>query len=335
MTSVCLAQRTPQRSATNNNLGTQDREQQRTTREFRNLELERYKLVVKDEKNARGEFEFTCENKGFCDYIVDVTFTEQQNLQADVPQPIHLTVSPGTHRIFTMKKITLGQPDRFSWHYRFFKGVTNPKPDTNFAYLLPVAPNHTTRIFELYYIAKQFGGQPEPKGWYSAGFHVHKGDTVYAARSGRVTETLEQADLRDSSISYARGENFIEVYHKDNSFGRYRVFRDSSIFVHAGDWVEAGQPIGIAGGDKYASGPQVQFSVYYNHNEDVMKDGESTGITHHWAYVPLKFWTKGQGQGPAHLTNHATYTSEHPADVITKEMTKKEAKKWMEFHKTS
>jgi len=331
LTSICLAQRTSSR----NDLEAQDRDRERSARDLRNLELERYKIVVKYEKNSRGEFEFTCENKAFCDYIVDVTFTEEQNLQADVPQPIHITVAPGTHRIFTLRKITMGQPTRFSWHYRFFKGVTNPKPDTNFVYLLPVAPNKTTRIFELYYVAKQFGGEPEPKGWYSIGLRVHSGDTVYAARSGRVVETQEKSDIQDTSnsISYTSGENYVEIFHKDNTFGRYRVFRDSSIFVHPGDWVEAGQPIGIAGGDKYASGPQVQFSVMYNYDEDVIKDGEKTGQVRHWAYVPIQFWTKGQGA--ARLTNRSTYTSDHPADIITKEMSKKEAKKWTESHKNS
>ncbi|HEY4060657.1 MAG TPA: M23 family metallopeptidase [Puia sp.] len=329
-TSVCLAQRTnPNR---NNDLENQDLNRRRQAREVRNLELERNRIVVKDERNSRGEIEFTCENKAFCDYIVDVTFTEEQNLQADIPQPIHITVAPGTHRIFTLKKITLGQPTRLSWRYKSFRGVTNPRPDNNFSYLLPVAPGKETRISELYYVPGRFGGEPEPLGWYSLGLHVHSGDTVYAARSGRVVETLEHSEVEDtsSSISYTRGETFVQIYHKDNTFGNYRVFRDSSIFVHPGDWVEAGQPIGIAGGDKYSSGPQVQFSVTYNHDEEVVKDGESTDRVHHWAYVPIQFWTKGQGA--KHLTNHSTYTSEHPPAVITSEMSKKETKKWMENH---
>jgi len=295
------------------------------------MRLEQYKVILTHVKNIQGNYDFNCENKLFCNYILEVTFTDLQNLQSDVSLPVRITVAPGTRRVFTLRKITNG-PVHISYRYKYFKGCTDPKPDTAFTYLLPVAPGKQTRIFELYYIAKQFGGESEPQGWYAAGFHVHSGDTVFAARSGRVTETLEQADLKDTGISYARGENFVEICHNDCSFARYRVFKDSSIFVHAGDWVEAGQPLGIAGGDKYASGPQVQFSVYYNHDEEVTKNGEPTEKIHHWAYIPLQFWTKGQRQG--RLANHTVCTSEHPADLVTQEMSKKEAKKWASNHKS-
>jgi hypothetical protein len=49
--------------------------------------------------------------------------------------------------------------------------------------------------------------------------------------------------------------------------------------------------------------------------------------------VTPSFWAKEQGS--IHLTNHSTYTSEFPNPLITKEMSKKDAKKWMEDHKSS
>jgi hypothetical protein len=325
--SFCIAQR-----MTNDNFRTQEREAARSRRETNRLEMEQHKIVLTYQRDAQGNIDFTCENKAYCNYIVEVTFEDLRNLEADVSLPVRVTVTPGTQRIFTLKKITIGQPIHYNYHYKTFKGCTNPHADTAFAYLLPVAPGKETRSGQEYYLAQKFGGESEPRGWYALTFHVQSGDTVFAARSGRVTETLEEADIKDTGVSYARGENFVEIAHNDCSFGRYRVFRDSSIFVHAGDWVVAGQPIGIAGGDKYNSGPQVQFSVYYNYDEDVIKDGQPTGKVHHWAYVPMQFWTKDKGK--IRLTNHASYISEHPADLITREMTKKEAKKWASNHKS-
>ena len=329
---ICLAQRTD----TRNDVRANEREADRIRRDNRNMELESHRIVVKYEKNMRGDYDFTCENKTFCNYIVEVTFPELQNLQPDIllSTPIRVTVPPGTRRIFTLRKITQGEPTRMSYRYHTFKGCTNPNVDTGFTYLLPVAPGKETRIFELYYVAKKYGGESEPKDWYSLSLHVHSGDTVFAARSGRVTEVRDKADLPDSAgISYASGENFVEISHNDCSFGNYRVFRDSAIFVHPGDWVEAGQPIGIAAGERYTGGPQVQFSVYYNFEQEIIKDGQPTGGMHRWAYVPLKFWTKDQGK--IHPTNRSAYTSVHPPDLITQEMTKKEAKKWMASHKSS
>jgi len=46
----------------------------------------------------------------------------------------------------------------------------------------------------------------------------------------------------------------------------------------------------------------------------------------------LKFWIKDKGA--THLANHSAYTSEHPTELITKEMNKKDAKKYLEEHKS-
>ena len=118
-------------------------------------------------------------------------------------------------------------------------------------YKMDIPPGRETRIFELKYLASEYGNAPEPKDWYELSLHVHSGDTIYAARRGRVTETRDDATLTDSNYSYAKGENYVEVSHNDCTFGRY------------------------------------------------------------------------------------TITSEHPAELITKEMSKKDAKRYHETHKSS
>ena len=145
---------------------------------------------------------------------------------------------------------------------------------------------------------------------------------------------LAEANLTDSGYTYTQEENFVEIAHSDCTFGRYTVFKDSGIFVQPGDWVEAGQPLGIVGGEKYTEGPHVRFSVRYHLDQDVLdKDGQATDRTHHWAYVPLNFWTKDKGK--LRLAAKTPYTSEHPAELVTQEMTRKDARKWKETHKSS
>jgi len=77
-----------------------------------------------------------------------------------------------------------------------------------------------------------------------------------------VTETRDDAKLADSNYSYTKDENYVEISHNDFTLARYSVFRDSSVFVKPGEWAEAGQPIGIAGGEKYSGGPKVRFEVF-------------------------------------------------------------------------
>jgi hypothetical protein len=295
------------------------------------------KIAVRWQKTPRGEYEFICDNRSFSDYTIEVSFTEFVNLQSELPLPATVDVAPGTHTMFTLRKATGNQPARFTYHYRSFKGKPSPRIDTGFAYLLPIAPGRETRVYELYYIGQRINGESLPKDWYALSLHVNAGDTIYAARRGRVTDVRDvndNAGLPDSNYAYVREENYIEVEHNDYTFGKYTIFRNGSIFVHPGDLVEAGQPLGIAGGDKYAGGPQVRFSVFYQLRQDILdKDGNATGRTQNWAYVPICFWTKGQGK--IRLANKAAYTCECPEELITREMTKKEARKWKESHKTS
>jgi hypothetical protein len=304
-------------------------------REIRRLAREQELIYIHWIKNNRGEYEFYCDNKSFSDYTVEINFYEFINLQGNIAFPATIEVPPGLNRrLFVLQKSTLGMASRFQYHHKSYKGCPSPKVDTGFTYLLPVAPGKTAQVSELHSLATEYGDEAPPKDWYCLSWHVQPGDTVYAARRGRVTNTREHAGLQDSGYTYSSDDNYIEIEHNDCTFGKYSVFRDEAIFVHPGDWVEAGQPIGIAGGDNYASGAQVRFSVFYHLEQDVLdKDGNSTGKTRHWAYVPLYFWTRDNGK--MRLVNRSTYMADHPDDLVTREMSKKEAKKWKEKHKTS
>lgn len=298
-----------------------------------NIEHASDKIAVTYDRDATGNYVFTCHNNSFSNYVVELSFPNLDNLRSDIPVPYQMDVPPGVRRMVTLSIVTRGAPVHFNHRFRYFKGYLSAKSvDTAYAYLLPVPPGRETQIYELTYLASEYNNQPEPKGWYALSLHVHSGDTIYAARRGRVTETRENASLQDSGYTFNRGDNYIEISHGDGTFGRYTAFRDSSLFVNPGDYVEAGQPIGIAGGDRYAGGPQVRFSVYYHLEQQIQVPGEEKPKTIYMAYVPLHFWVKDHGG--IRLTNHSKYVSEHPSDLITKEMSKKEVKKWMESHKS-
>jgi hypothetical protein len=72
--------------------------------------------------------------------------------------------------------------------------------------------------------------------------------------------------------------------------------------------------------------------VYYNLGKDAFKDlGTKDYASKHLAYVPVQFWTKDTGK--LKLANNSNYVSDHPVELITKGMNKRELKKWMEKHK--
>lgn len=84
-----------------------------------------------------------------------------------------------------------------------------------------------------------------------------KGATVYAALAGRVV------DHWPSPTTYWRGHPiFGGLIVLDHGGGLFTLSGHlSSSYVHEGDWVEAGQPIGIIGDTGIATGRHLHFEV--------------------------------------------------------------------------
>lgn len=284
--------------------------------EIRRLEHEKNNVYVHFEKDAQGNYQFLCDNNTFSDYTVEVSFSELSDLQADVQFPTRITVSPGRNKtLFRLKRSGPSAVPHLSYSYKAYKGCAWAKPDTAYTYLLPIAPGHGSEIVEL----RPFRPMAD---WYYLSLHVRAGDTVYAARGGRVTGALDNAATPGSNANFSEENNYIEIEHNDCTFGKYSVFKNGGIFVQPGDQVVAGQPIGIAGDEHYIGGPQVRFCVFFNREQP---DHSRT-----WGYVPLYFWTKDNGR--MRLVNRSTYVADYPADVVTREMSRKQARKWKEQH---
>jgi hypothetical protein len=288
-------------------------------------------VEVKYEADAKGNYKFSCENRGYCQYIVEVSFTDLQNLRADFKMPFIGDVRPGPNLLFTLSKENTALPSNFRFSYRYVKGCVKPKVNMDYTYLLPVAPGQETQSREMDYFLKRFWNDPAPNDWYAISIKMKAGDTVYASRRGTVTEVKDNANLKESGYEMASTDNFIEIYHQDCSFARYQVLKDKSIFVEAGQLVEAGDPIGIVGGEKYVSGPHLRFCVYYTVDKEAFTDYDKANRTSPLAYVPIQFWTKDTGK--LKLVNDSKYTSEHPTQVIIEEMNKRDLKKWTAKHK--
>jgi len=198
-----------------------------------------------------------------------------------------------------------------------------PKINPEFVYLLPVGSGKTTKAQPLEFL--QVGSAPKPKDYYALIFKVNAGDTIYAARRGIVYLVKDAANLSGEGYTYSSKDGLIEIFHEDCSFGHYQVF-DKSL-VKEGQQVEAGDPIAIAGGEKYVSGAHVRFYVYYNFEQKFDKKyNDGTDVKNYWAYVPLVFYT--QEEKAKMLTMNKEYTCEKPESIIIQEMSKRELKNW-------
>jgi Peptidase family M23 len=284
-------------------------------------------VTYERDRDGKG-YIFECQNNSFISYTVTVTFSNLSNLSADVTLPYQVTVSPGKTRLFQLKQTSesMGTPN-FNYSTSYRKGCEKTKTDTLFAYLLPISPNKTTKVTELYNIGQKFGNTSAPKDWYALAFNVSEGDTIFAARKGIVGAIASNREPLGESLAYNSEVNFVEIQHEDCTFAKYELFKKGGIFVQEGDIVQAGQPLGIISSNNYVGGSQARFSVSYSFVEPVVKGGKKTDEKHYYAYVPVRFWVNNAVEK---LVTNTKYTSEHPEVLIVKEMTKKEKKRRLE-----
>ncbi len=282
-------------------------------------------VEVTYEQKSDNTYVFKSTNRMHCDFWVKVEFTHLQNLRGSTVLPYEGIASPGTSNLFTLKPMQEGGPSTFQYTYRYRKGRPDPNVNMSIVYLMPVAPGKKSQVMTISYLG-EMAGESKPKDWYALGFKMQAGDTVFAARRGKVSAAYDAAQIDKENLVYARDDNYVEIEHEDHSFGIYQLFRNGGVFAKPGQVVEAGEPLGIIGGENYQAGPHLRFSVFYSHLEKVYRNKEETDRQHYWAYVPVHFYTENNPK--VLLLPNKTYTSFHPETVITQEMNKRDLKRW-------
>lgn len=270
--------------------------------------------------DSKGNCKFYCTNENYCDYTVEVYFSELVNYNWQVQLPYQGVVNHGRNFLFSLDAGDPVKQSSFLYGTTSYKGCNNPKINQNFSYLLPISAGQTTEPIVLEYL-KINENDRAPKGYYALGFMLNAGDTIFAARRGVVSELRDTSSLALSDYVYSSDDNYMEIFHKDCTFGRYEVFKES--LVSLGQHVEAGDPIAIAGGENYTSGSHVRFFVIY---VDQKLDKNTSERTNSWAYVHLFFCTAENENAP--LIYDRKYTCVKPESVITQEFSKRELKKW-------
>jgi murein DD-endopeptidase MepM/ murein hydrolase activator NlpD len=300
--------------------------------------------------DTHGNYVFSCTNRAYCDYVLDVSFTTLNNAKSDHPLPFEAEVRPGINKLFTISAVNAKDDIKINYKSSYRKGCLHPVVNPDFTYLLPIAPGKEAQAYIIGEIPASIGAGGAGAGGAGAGaggagtgagtgrngaagrsagsgglgggtaardsgyaiqLKMKAGDTIYAARRGVVTGIDAGNGENDAGIS-VRGElNTIEIVQGDCSFGEYGVLQKNGALVRPGQVVEAGTPIGLVGGDKYGRGSDVRFSVgYYDGQRKIQ--------------IPLQFWTKKNGKGM--LKHGGTYISEHPRAIVLQEMPREKKK---------
>ncbi|MDR2937988.1 MAG: M23 family metallopeptidase [Prevotellaceae bacterium] len=274
-----------------------------------------------DEHNI--ELRFT--NNLYVPIILRVTFEDANSIGGGVLSPYTTAISA---RGVTSITLPRKENANYRYSYRYWWGCRNPKVETDYPYLIPVGKNGETKVSKLVLINKKYGMKEKvpAKSYYATSFYAPKGDTVYAARRGTVFNLKNDVDLKYSGYTMSTEENAVHIMHKDCSYAWYSVL--SQILVKDGQEVEAGQPIAIVGGDKYASGNHVRFSVIHSYYCDTC---DNRAGAYGKAFVKPKFY-QSNGAIDTLMRNSNIYTAAHPDEIITREMSRRELKKWRKAH---
>ena len=276
-------------------------------------------VTIDVQYNSNGEPVFYAVNSSNIPYTVTVHFS---NLQFTLPRPRpHIaTVKPGRSKLTTLERSGLQDGAiRFRYRYSYNLGCHETKPDEDIEYLLPIAEGKETTAYELTHIAEYI--KKESRGdFYGLSFSANHGDTIFAARRGIVGRYEMQFEDEEVSKNYTTKENNLEVIHEDCTFGQYKILKKGSLLVNPGERVEAGQPLAVVPPNENPSKEHFRFLVIYrNPNPDELEN-------RYWKYVKPVFRTSVlKSVSPE---NGVSYKAVHPEEVITKEMSRRERRRW-------
>lgn len=231
-------------------------------------------------------------------------------------------------RILTMKPIDEERPmDVDVARVGIARGYRSKNLDSSFVYRLPYSTSKSAvRALSLYNLdERHFDGNPA-RGWKAFEFALERGDTVFAVRKGQVILVIDQYDLlpKGMEASYNSQSNDVVVEHPDGTLGSYQVFERGSICVREGDVVYPGTPLGRAGTFSENGNYMIRFFVSYpdtnpNYNED---DPNNSSVFEQVYYNPHFLTPEGVRQ----LTHRESYRSASSAELVQREMTKRELK---------
>ncbi|MDO5665411.1 MAG: hypothetical protein Q4G63_09165 [Bacteroidia bacterium] len=272
-------------------------------------------IIVEHNDNKTLDFSFRKYEPG--SYTLYIHFDKLENSQY-YPREISLTSNAGS--LFTLRPQNSDVGINYSYRYRYISGICNPRElDSAFVYLLPYAPNSEVRILEASYVGKTYLNHKEPKGWKSYYFEGKELDSVFAVRKGIVTKVIDENDF-NQDVSFTTERNSIRIEHPDGSTATYTGFAKGKIVVKKGDEVLPHTFLGSLKNDHEMGNDMLSLSMSFLSNTGFKEGGKAE----YTMFAPV-FYTL---EGATKLVHGKQYIVAATDEIITKEMTRKEKRRY-------
>jgi murein DD-endopeptidase MepM/ murein hydrolase activator NlpD len=132
------------------------------------------------------------------------------------------------------------------------------------------APENDEFVYELPFeagkavsVVQGYGGTYSHTGesYFSIDFSMPENTPICAVRSGVVYHVIDHFSEGGAHVSFKPKANAIYVLHADDTIAAYVHLMHSGACVRAGDFVSAGQMIGLSGNTGWSGSPHLHFHV--------------------------------------------------------------------------
>ncbi len=251
-------------------------------------------------------------NKSQIPYTVQIEFLQLDNLESLEGNILFKVAEPGKTDLLKLQSIYTNEKTGFRYNTKLFKGnleIFNPERTP---YLVPLEEGTSTSMRPL---TVQNSGIVDYAG---VGFFFENKAVICAPRKGTVSEMKMDQVFNNSGPADLESENFIEIYHQDGTFTRLSGLEANSSKVHVGEAVFPGQAIAES------SSPNNE-SVHHVKMIQSRWEMNEKGVI--WVNFPVSIFT--DQKEVLSIETLDKLNSNHPTELITKEMDKKELKNFL------
>lgn len=253
-------------------------------------------------------------NKSSIPYTIRIEFLKLENLESMEGRIIFAVAEPGKSILTKLRSIYVNEKTGFQYNTQLYKGNIKAISLDLPTYLPPVEVGKSLAMRPLTVSAQGYTTTP----YAGVGFFVNEPVTVCAPRKGIVSEIQIGINNTNSGPSSWDTENYVELYHADGTFSRISGLAPGSAKVEVGDLVFPGQAIGM-------SSPVSDQDLHLV--KMIQSRWEMGNFKMEWINFPVQIYISSQeSSSEATVTE---FTSQHPENLITQEMDKKELKRYL------
>jgi len=279
-----------------------------------NLALSQVQIVAEqDQERNLTLFAF---NKEQIPYLIRIEFLKLENLESFDGRVVFGVANPGKSTLVKLRSIYVNEQTGFQYNTKLFKGNYQLGAFANPPYLIPVEEGTILSMRPLVAQILQKGSNSASENYTGVVFYFDKPAAICAPRKGIVSEIKMDGIFTSSGPSTFDKENFVEIYHQDGTFSRLTGLSANSAKVAVGETVFPGQVLAQS---------SLQADQQLHHVKMIQSRWEMGEMDMVWVNFPVTIYASQQEVQTD--TAASDLESSHPAEIVSKEMDKKELKK--------